>query len=103
MSMCSGHPPPAEERKALQVREPSEGAPSATTQGLHGLRKVKKITFEQVNNTQNYKGHSGAKKAPKASSPWASSLVKARLTKDSKWGSPRAMESSRGLAPFKIR
>ena len=47
MFTCSGHPPPAE------GWEPSEGAPSSTTQGLRGLRKVKKITLEQANNTQN--------------------------------------------------
>ena len=47
----SVYPPPAEERKAFQVRERSEGAPSSTKQGLYGLRKVKKITYEQANNT----------------------------------------------------
>ena len=35
MSTCSGHNPPAEGRKVLQVREPSEGARSFITQGLH--------------------------------------------------------------------
>ena len=52
MSTCSGHPPLAEGRKALQVREPSEGAPSSTTQGTW-ITQIKKISYEQANNTQN--------------------------------------------------
>ena len=48
MSTCSGYPPPAEGRKALQVQEPSEGAPSSTTQGLHGLHKVKRYHMNRL-------------------------------------------------------
>ena len=53
MSTCSGHPPPAEGRKALQVREPSKGALSSITQGLHELCNVKKISYKQSNNHKN--------------------------------------------------
>ena len=61
----------------------------------------KKMSYEQANNTQKTLQRAlGSKKAPEASSPWASSLVKARLTKDSEWGDPWAMESSRRPAPF---
>ena len=102
MSTCSGHPPPAEGRKALQVREPSEGAPSSITQGLHGLRNVKKrYHTNSLTITKNSTKGTREQKPPEASSPWASSLVEARLTKDYEWGDPRAMESSRGPAPFK--
>ena len=66
MSTCSGHPPLAEGRKALQVREPSEGALSSITQVLHELRNVKKISYKQSNNHKKlYKGHSGAKRLPR--------------------------------------
>ena len=53
MSTCSGHIPPAKGRKALQVREPSEGAPSSITQGLHELRNVKKMLYKQSNSHKN--------------------------------------------------
>ena len=101
MSTCLGHPLPAEGRKALQVREPSEGAPSSTTQGLHGLHKVKRYHMNRLTIHKTLQRALGSKKAPETNSPWASSLVKARLTKDSEWGDPRVMESSRGPAPFK--
>ena len=59
-------PPPAEGQKALQVREPSEGAPSSITQGLHGLRKVKRyrtnsltITKNSTKGTREQKGSQG--------------------------------------------
>ena len=90
---------PKDERRSKSGSRPRE--PRAP---LHKTTWVtqKKISYKQSNNHKKlYKGHSGAKKAPKASSPWASSLVKARLVKDSEWGDPRAMESSRGPAPFK--
>ena len=55
MSTCSGHPPPDEGRKALQVREPSEEAPSSTTQGLqsHGLRKVERYHMNRLTIHKN--------------------------------------------------
>ena len=53
MSTCLGHPCPAERRKVLQVREPSEGAPSSIKQGLHGLCNVKKISYKQSDNHKN--------------------------------------------------
>ena len=70
------------------------GSPGSTTQSLHGLRKAKKITLKQVNNIQKlYERHFGAIRLLRASLPWASSLVKARLAMDSEQGGPRTMES----------
>ena len=42
MSTCSRHPPPAEGRETLQVREPSEDAPSSIAQDLHDLHELRK-------------------------------------------------------------
>ena len=54
MSTCSGHPPPAEGQKALQVQEPSEGAPNSITQDLHELHKEKRYRTNSLTITTNF-------------------------------------------------
>ena len=49
MSTCSRHPPSAEGRETLQVREPSEDAPSSIAQDLHDLHELRKEqNIEQI-------------------------------------------------------
>ena len=92
MFTCLGNPPLAKGRKAFQVREPSEGAPSSIAQDLHGYAREKSIVQTSLTITKKTSTKAlESKKAPKASLPWASSLVKTCLTKDSGWGNPRVM------------
>ena len=82
----------------------TKGAPSSgAVQGnpeLHYTRPTwvtwnKKISYKQSNNHKNStKGTRTQKRLPRPAR-------QARLIKDSEWGDPRAMESSRGPAPFK--
>ena len=68
----------------LQVWEPSEDALSSIAQDLHDLHELRKEeNIEQTVNNHNklYKRALRSKKAPEASSPWASSLLEVRFNK----------------------
>ena len=85
MSTCSRHPPPAKGRETFQVREPSEDAPSSIAQDLHDLHELRKEEKYRTNSltiTTTLQKGAREQKTPKASSPWASSLVEACFNKE---------------------
>ena len=66
MSTCSRHPPPAEGRETLKVREISEDAPSSIAHDLHDLHELREEEKYRTNSLtmtiNSIKERSGANK-----------------------------------------